>query len=31
MRDVLIHDNLNVNLSRIWRTIGSDLPYWRQP
>lgn len=26
MRDVLIHDYLKVNLSRIWRTVITDLP-----
>ena len=26
MRDVLIHDYLKVNLSRVWRTVESDLP-----
>lgn len=26
MRDVLIHDYLKVNLSRIWQTIEQDLP-----
>ena len=25
MRDVLIHDYLKVNLSRVWRTVESDL------
>ena len=26
MRDVLIHDYLKVNLSRVWLTISTDLP-----
>jgi uncharacterized protein with HEPN domain len=26
MRDVLIHDYLKVNLSRVWRTVETDLP-----
>jgi uncharacterized protein with HEPN domain len=26
MRDVLIHDYLKVNLSRVWRTVITDLP-----
>ena len=26
MRDVLIHDYLKVNLSRVWRTVDIDLP-----
>lgn len=26
MRDVLIHDYLRVNLSRVWRTVIIDLP-----
>ena len=26
MRDVLIHDYLKVNLSRVWLTVSSDLP-----
>ena len=26
MRDVLIHDYLNVNLARVWRTVANDLP-----
>ena len=26
MRDVLIHDYLNVNLGRVWRTVENDLP-----
>ena len=26
MRDVLIHDYLKVNLTRVWRTVVSDLP-----
>ena len=26
MRDVLIHDYLKVNLTRVWRTVERDLP-----
>ena len=26
MRDVLIHDYLKVNLSRVWLTVSTDLP-----
>ncbi len=26
MRDVLIHDYLKVNLTRVWRTVITDLP-----
>jgi uncharacterized protein with HEPN domain len=26
MRDVLIHDYLKVNVSRVWRTVITDLP-----
>ena len=26
MRDVLIHDYLKVNLSRVWLTVSIDLP-----
>lgn len=26
MRDVLIHDYLQVNLNRVWRTVEVDLP-----
>jgi uncharacterized protein with HEPN domain len=26
MRDVLIHDYLKVNLTRVWRTVELDLP-----
>ncbi len=26
MRDVLIHDYLKVNLTRVWRTVVTDLP-----
>lgn len=26
MRDVLIHDYLQVNLARVWRTVAMDLP-----
>lgn len=26
MRDVLIHDYLKVNLTRVWRTVEWDLP-----
>ena len=26
MRDVLIHDYLKVNLSRVWLTVYTDLP-----
>ena len=25
-RDVLIHDDLKVNLSRVWLTVSPDLP-----
>ena len=26
MHDVLIHDDLKVNLARVWRTVIKDLP-----
>ena len=26
MRDVLIHDDLKVNLSRVWLTVSTDRP-----
>ena len=26
MRDVLIHDDIKVNLSRVWLTVSTDLP-----
>ncbi|QPN58524.1 DUF86 domain-containing protein [Synechococcus sp. CBW1002] len=26
MRDALIHDDLKVNLARVWRTVATDLP-----
>ena len=29
MRDVLIHDYLKVNLSRVWLTVSTDLPQLR--
>ena len=29
MRDVLIHDYLKVNLSRVWLTVSTDLPEQR--
>ena len=29
MRDVLIHDYLKVNLSRVWLTVSTDLPVLR--
>lgn len=29
MRDVLIHDYLKVNLSRVWLTVTTDLPELR--
>ena len=29
MRDVLIHDYLKVNLSRVWLTVSTDLPELR--
>ena len=29
MRDVLIHDDLKVNLSRVWLTVSTDLPELR--
>ena len=29
MRDVLIHDYLKVNLSRVWLTVSIDLPELR--
>ena len=30
MRDVLIHDYLKVNVSRVWLTVSSDLPELRK-
>lgn len=30
MRDVLVHDYNEVNLSRLWKTITEDLPKLRQ-
>ena len=30
MRDVLIHDYLKVNLTRVWRTVIMDLPPLRE-
>ena len=30
MRDVLIHDDLKVNLARVWRTVTTDLPPLRE-
>ena len=29
MRDVLIHDYLKLNLSRVWLTVSTDLPELR--
>ncbi len=30
MRDVLIHDDLKVNLARVWSTVVTDLPPLRE-